>query len=210
MSDVAASPGRERQRRRTRTAIVNAAAEMLLQGHTSPGVSEIADAAEVSRRTVYQYFPTVDQLLLDATLGLLTQTDVDGAIDTAGAESGDATQRVAAMIAKLGDMSVASLPLGRSLIRLTVDTPESDTEQPKRGYRRVGWIERALEPLRGELDPDLFDRLVSGLAMLVGWEAFIVLQDVRGLSSADQVAVSTWSARALIDAPLEEQASRSS
>src|SRR5215469_5609303 len=72
--------GRYRQRRRTRSAIINAAADLLRSGGTAPGVNEIADAADVSRRTVYQYFPTVEQLLLDATLGLLSQAAVDDAI----------------------------------------------------------------------------------------------------------------------------------
>jgi len=45
----------------------------------------------------------------------------------------------------------------------------------------VGWIERAVEPLRSELDADLYERLVSSLAMVIGWEALIVLQDLRGL-----------------------------
>ena len=60
MSDTAAESGRVRQRRRTRAAIVNAAAELLRQGQIAPGVNEIAEAADVSRRTIYQYFPTLD------------------------------------------------------------------------------------------------------------------------------------------------------
>src|SRR4051794_37645989 len=143
--------GRFRQRRRTRAAIVSAAAELMRQGRAAPGVNEIAEAADVSRRTVYQYFPTVDQLLLDATLGLLTQADVDAAIDAAGAGHPDATERVEAMIHALGDIAADSLPIGRSLIRLTVDTPTTEPARPKRGYRRISWIERAVEPLRDDL-----------------------------------------------------------
>src|SRR3954451_23817230 len=145
--------GRFRQRRRTRAAIVDAGADLLRQGRATPGVNEIAEAADVSRRTVYQYFPTVDQLLLDATLGLLTQTDVDAAIDAAGAGHPDAAERVEAMIHALGDVAAGQpapaqraegmtpargdlpphpLPIGRSLIRLPVDTPEP--ARPKRGY----------------------------------------------------------------------------
>ncbi|TDO68994.1 TetR family transcriptional regulator [Kribbella sp. VKM Ac-2571] len=206
MSETAEESGRVRQRRRTRAAIVDAAAELLRQGRSAPGINEIADAADVSRRTIYQYFPTLDQLLLDATLGLLTQTDVDAAIDSA-AEHADATERVEAMIRALGDAAASSLPLGRSLIRLTVDLAE-DAEQPKRGYRRIAWIERAIEPLRADLDEDLFEQLVSGIAMVVGWEALIVLQDLRGLDADSQVQASTWAARALIRAAVDEQASR--
>lgn len=231
VSDTAPEAGRVRQRRRTRAAIVNAAAELISQGQTSPGVNEIAEAADVSRRTIYQYFPTLDQLLLDATLGLLTQTDVDTAIETAAEKAsgtasgtasraasvagspvasghGDAAARVDAMIRALGDATASSLPLGRSLIRLTVDAPTDDTPHPKRGYRRIAWIERALDPLRAELDDDLFEQLVSGIAMVVGWEALIVLQDLRGLDPDDQTQISTWAAQALIQSTLDEQRRR--
>jgi hypothetical protein len=109
------------------------------------------------------------------------------------------------MIRALAGLSAETMPLGRSLIRLTVDAPP-DGDQPKRGYRRVGWIERAIEPLRDQLDDANFERLVSGLAMVVGWEALIVLQDLRGLAAQEQVAVSTWAARALIQSACDQAA----
>jgi predicted DNA-binding transcriptional regulator YafY len=46
---------------------------LLAQG-AEPSVNDIAAAAEVSRRTVYMHFPTLDQLMLDATLGPSTST----------------------------------------------------------------------------------------------------------------------------------------
>src|SRR3954454_49255 len=101
--------GRFRQKRRTRAAIVAAAADLLRSGRT-PSVNEVADAADVSRRTVYQYFPTVEQLLLDATLGLLSQSAVDEAIDAADTSGGDVEERVAAMIRALSAMSTETLP----------------------------------------------------------------------------------------------------
>ena len=206
MSATEPQTGRYRQRRRTRSAIINAAGELLRSGRTAPGVNEIADAADVSRRTVYQYFPTVEQLLLDATLGLLSQAAVDDAIQRADPGGDDAPSRVSAMIRALTDMSSQTMPLGRSLIRLTVDAHPGSTGQPKRGYRRIDWIETAIEPLRGRLDDVGFERLVSALAMVIGWEALIVLQDLRGLTPDQQEEVSTWAARALIQAALHDQA----
>jgi AcrR family transcriptional regulator len=193
--------GRVAQRRRTRAAIVAAAAQLLQAGRT-PSVNDVAEAADVSRRTVYLYFPTLEQLLLDATLGLLSQAAVEEAIDAADA-GGDAVERVAAMVRALSSMSTETLALGRSLLRLTVaPTDGAEAPNPRRGYRRVGWIERALEPLRPRLEPPAFERLVSALAMVVGWEALIVLQDVRGLSPQEQLDTSLWAARALIGAAL--------
>ncbi len=195
--------GRFRQRRRTRAAIVAAAAELLRSGRT-PSINDVAEAADVSRRTVYLYFPTLEQLLIDATLGMLSQTSVDEAIDAADTGR-DAAERVTAMIRALSALSAETLPLGRSLIRLTVDSPDgAERAGPRRGYRRIEWIERALEPLRPQLDSARFERLVSALAMVVGWEALIVLQDLRGLAPEDQAETSAWAAQALVRAALRE------
>jgi hypothetical protein len=91
--------------------------------------------------------------------------------------------------------------LGRTIIRLTVGADGPSTPgKPRRGYRRVEWIERALEPLRGELTPERFERLVSALTLLMGWEAMIVLQDTRGLTAEEAEEVCVWAARALLAA----------
>jgi AcrR family transcriptional regulator len=194
-----------RQRRRTRASIVAATAELLRTGRT-PTINDIADAADVSRRTIYQYFPTVEQLLLDATVGLLSEAMIDDAIDAADGGA-NASARVEAMIRALSALSSETLQLGRSLIRLTVDSDATE-EGPKRGYRRVQWIERALEPIRHELDAAAFEQLVSALSMVVGWEALIVLADVRGLNAAQQVETSVWASNAIIHAALSDSGPR--
>jgi hypothetical protein len=103
-------------------------------------------------------------------------------------------------------MSAETLPIGRALIRLTIDRDDDpEDDGPRRGYRRIGWIERAIEPLRAELEPDAFERLVSALAMVVGWEALVVLHDLRALSPTEQIDTSVWAARAIIQTALAER-----
>jgi len=196
--------GRPGQRRRTRKAIVEATSELLRAGST-PTIAEIADAAEVSRRTVYLYFPTLEQLLIDATLGALSQAEVDEVIETPEI-AGDAGARVEAMARALQSMSPEAERLGRSLIRLTVDAPPNTDGDvsPRRGYRRVEWIEKALAPLREQIDPDRFQRLVFALAMVVGWEALIVQRDICGLNAEQGQDLSAWAARALLQATLSD------
>jgi AcrR family transcriptional regulator len=169
--------GRVAQRRRTRRAIVEATARLLSEG-TEPSVNEIAAEADVSRRTVYLYYPTLDQLVLDATIGILN-VDVDAALERE--TSADPRVRLRTLIREMFSTMESSLPLGRRLIRLTVDAPPPAPGQPRRGHRRVGWIEWAVSPCRGRLSAAAFDDLVSALSMVIGWEAFIVLSDVRGL-----------------------------
>jgi AcrR family transcriptional regulator len=192
-----------------RVAIVDAAAALIARGEC-PSIADIASAADVSRRTVYLYFSTLEELLLDATLGLLTETSVDHALDDDDTEV-DVETRVDRVLRALGQLTADSLPLGRALIRLTVDAPAAGGREaahppvaPRRGYRRVAWIERAIAPLRERLDPLAFERLVSVLALVIGWEAFIVLSDVRGLSTPEQIEITTWAARVLIRATLTE------
>lgn len=67
----------------------------------------------------------------------------------------------------------------------------------------------ANRPLRrGQLAPREFERLVSALALCFGWEAFLVLKDVRGLSLTEGEEVSSWAARTLLRAALEEAEGR--
>ncbi|MGH8961036.1 MAG: TetR/AcrR family transcriptional regulator [Jatrophihabitantaceae bacterium] len=206
--------GRVAQRRRTRKAIVEAAARLLREG-ADPSVADIDAAADVSRRTIYMYFPRLDQLIIDATLGEMAQAGYGARLDF-DRYGDDVHARVEALIRTLLDMSEEALPLGRRLLSLTVDAPaDADPARadpadagragpPRRGYRRVEWIELAVQPLRARLSREQFGRLVSGLSVLIGWEAMIVLRDTRGLRRATERRVTTWSAHALIDAMLTE------
>jgi len=199
VADTAApGTGRVAQRRRTRRAIVEATSALLAGGAT-PSVNEIASAADVSRRTVYLHFPTLDQLILDATVGAMS-TDVDEVL--ARMTSDDPRARLRALVEALVAGMAEALPLGRRMIKLTVDSPRLEDGGPRRGYRRIGWIELALEPVRPRLAEDRFDRLVSSLAMVIGWEGFIVLTDVRGLSPEAIGEVVTDAALTLLDAAL--------
>src|SRR6201981_846892 len=57
---------RERKKARTRQAIADAAARLFAEhGYEQVAVSDVAREAEVSEQTVYNYFPTKDQLVTD-------------------------------------------------------------------------------------------------------------------------------------------------
>lgn len=198
-ADPEAGAGRAAQRRRTRKAIVEATIGLLTEGST-PSVDEIARAADVSRRTVYLHFPSLDQLLLDATVGALSQAGVDAALGQE-VEGDDAADRVDALARGLVGYSDETLHLGRQLVRLSLDPAhEVPDGLPRRGFRRTEWIERALEPARGRLSGEQFERLVSALSLVLGWEALIVLRDVRGAGRDEEEAVIRWAARALVNA----------
>jgi AcrR family transcriptional regulator len=203
--------GRERQKGRTRKALLAAAVELLAAGQT-PSITEVADAAEISRRTAYRYFPTQEQLLVEAALEGLRPSIVD-AVERPDAEQPDDVEaRLDRAVLALQRGAVANEQLLRTMIRLTVSRSSSTDgaadNQPKRGYRRIEWIELALAPVRKELGKKRYERLVSALTVCLGIDALIVLRDLRGLSDAEAEAVSLWTARALLRASLGEKASR--
>ncbi len=196
------------QKRRTRIALLAGAAQLLAEGRT-PSVAEVADAADVSRRTAYRYFPTQDQLLVEAALeGLRPQ--VEAAITAALRPEDERTlddvaraeARLDATVGVMHRLALENEPLLRTMIRLTVGS--GGGARPPRGYRRVDWLTSAVEPLRARLGAARFERLVSALASCVGMDSLFVLQDVRGLSARAAERVTLWTARALLAASVRE------
>jgi AcrR family transcriptional regulator len=190
----AGTGGRVAQRRRTRLAIVQATMTLLSRG-VEPSINDIAAAADVSRRTVYMHFPTLDQLLLDATLGLIN-VDVDKALEDVSSQ--DPRERLTVLINEVYATMERSLPLGRRLIKLTVNADPPPGGGPRRGHRRIEWLEWALLPLRGSLPKRRYEDLLSSLAVMIGWESFIVLLDVRGLPAKRAREVTRQAALALV------------
>jgi AcrR family transcriptional regulator len=178
---------------------VAAAVRLLEQGMT-PTVAEVADAAEVSRRTAYRYFPSAEQLMVEAVLEGV-RGDVEREID-AGAPAGDMTSRVDRLVDAMHHLTVDKEHLLRQMIRLTIDREQVEPGIPPRPSRRLEYVEQALAPLRDDLAAQDYERLVRAMAVVVGIEARIVLRDICGLDDDAILATERWAARALLDAAL--------
>jgi AcrR family transcriptional regulator len=196
--------GRSSQKLRTRRALLETAAAMIAKGQR-PTVTEVADAAEVSRRTAYRYFPTQVKLMTEAALEGL-RPSMEAALEAApsGTTTGAIESRVEALVEQMQQLALANEALLRTMIHETVLHSPNDT-QPPRGTRRVEWIEAAIQPLRERLGAAGYTRLVSALALTTGIEALLVFRDIRGLSPVQAVQVSHWMARALVKQSLAER-----
>jgi AcrR family transcriptional regulator len=200
--------GRDRQKARTRRGLLEAAGTLLGAGRT-PSVAEVADAAEVSRRTAYRYFPTQEQMLTEAVLESLRPT-IEQAVEKGrgSAQDEDPETRLDRAVRTIQRTAVENESLLRTMVRLTVTAPpDSRNPQPgvrRRGYRRIEWIELALEPVRKKLGKRRFERLVNALTVSIGIESLIVLRDLDGLSAEEAEGVSRWMARTMLRASLDE------
>jgi AcrR family transcriptional regulator len=183
--------GRPKQRARTRNLLVQTAGKLIQAGGT-PTVTQVADAAEVSRRTAYRYFPSGDHLLADASLDLLRPVvarALEGLPD-------DVELRLEKLVRTVQRLALENEAALRTVVRLALD------QHIVRGGRRVEWIEAALAPVRPLLRRSEFQRLVSALTLCVGIEAILVLRDIRGVEGQKSIEVSLWAAKELLRATL--------
>jgi AcrR family transcriptional regulator len=191
---------REKQKARTRRDLVAAALALLEAGRT-PTVTEVADAAEVSRRTAYRYFPTGEQLMTEALLEG-ARADVERDID-AGSADDPIDVRLDRLVDALHDLTVSKEQLLRQMIRFTIDRGQIEPGVPPRPSRRLDYVEQALAPLRDQLFTDDYERLLHAMAVVIGIEARIVLRDICGLDDTQIRETERWAAHALLAAALK-------
>ena len=206
------SPGRTNQRHRTRKDLLTAAARLLKAGRT-PDMDEVAKEAMVSRATAYRYFPTVEQLLVEAP--------IDGAAPEpeqvfAGDRSTDPADRVDRAEAAMHEMCYRNEAQLRLMLAASLDraakamngSADAGDGTPIRQNRRTPLIEAALAPARDRLAPAAYARLCAALALIFGTESMIVFRDVLGMDEKSARRVKSWAARALVNAALQEPAAR--
>ena len=200
--------GRVNQKRRTWAALVAAAAELLRRGKV-PTIAEVADAALVSRATAYRYFPTQDLLLAAAAVDLVAKEQTARLLQRA-AEPADPEERVDAVVRADHAMTLAHEAAFRTYLSATLArrTPDDPARVPRRPGNRLRWFAEALAPIREQLDPTTFRRLLSALSLCVGIESIIVTRDVCALEPAEAEEVKRWAAQALLQAAIEQAGRR--
>jgi AcrR family transcriptional regulator len=195
--------GRINQKRRTRTAVLEAAAKLVGEGKT-PSIAEAAEAASVSRATAYRYFPTQESLLVEvATTGgpAAWMDDVLGPL----ASSDDAEARVQAVVDALTAVMVEHDRGLRTMLKISLERSlEDGRNTPVREGRRASYLDEALAPLRGTLPPGELERLNAALGMVIGTEALVVLRDIYGLDPDEARSLMRWAASVLFRAATEE------
>jgi len=182
--------GRVNQKKRTRDAIVRAAADLSRTGRevTMP---EIAKAALVSEATAYRYFPDLASLLREAIADQLP--DPARALAEATG-SADPIERVAAAADLLMRHVLAREGVVRAMIAATIARPGSTGARPA---LRLGLIDYALEPLQGRPGPAVLEQLKLGLSAVISAEALFSLTDLHGLDPETAIGVIVGNATAV-------------
>ncbi|MFF0218638.1 TetR/AcrR family transcriptional regulator [Streptomyces vinaceus] len=202
MAMTEADTGRSNQKKRTRTAIIEAARALIGTG-TEVTMPAIARAALVSDATAYRYFPDLPSLIGEALAGVWP-APADALRPVEG--SRDPVERVGFACEFLLRGVLARQGAVRAMISATITRPEAASARP--GIR-FGLIDEALVPLRGTLgaaDPEAFAQLKRDLAVVVSAEALFSLTDLCGLAPEEAVASAVRTARTLTEAAVRATA----
>ncbi|MBZ9999491.1 MULTISPECIES: TetR/AcrR family transcriptional regulator [unclassified Mesorhizobium] len=203
--DTAGGPERG-PRARTKRLMLETATRLMQAGAT-PSVSEVAEAAQVSRATAYRYFPS------QAALVQAVVNEGLGPILTWKSTSADAERRVAELFDTAMPRIEAFEATFKAALKLSLDQwarRQAGTlgSEPafKRGHR-VELLQDALAPLKGRLPPRDLKRLAQALSLIFGVEVLIVLKDIWGLDGRRTMSVAQWAAVALVRAAIAESVS---
>jgi len=176
----------------------------LMQSGGSPSVSEVAEAAQVSRATAYRYFPSQAALIQAAV------DDALGPILDWSTEETDPEKRVAELFGFAYHRMQSYEATHRSALLLALDQWQRRQAgtlgaEPRvvRGNRR-GLLKAAVEPLEKTIGREAADRVTQALSLLFGIEAIIILKDIWGLDAKEAEHVASWAASALIRTALVE------
>jgi AcrR family transcriptional regulator len=192
-------------RARTRRLMLETATRLMQAGAT-PSVSEVAEAAEVSRATAYRYFPS------QAALVQAVVDEALGPILTWRSRSNNAERRVAALFDTAMPRIEAFEATFKAALKLSLEQwaqRQAGTlgVEPEfaRGHRK-DLLRDAISPLQTTLAPRAFERLTQALSLIFGVEILVVLKDMWGLDSAGTLSVAQWAAAAMVRAAESESA----
>jgi AcrR family transcriptional regulator len=178
----------------------------LMQNGVIPSVSDVAEAAGVSRATAYRYFPSQAAMIQEAVDEAL------GPILGWTSDSDDPEVRIEELLAFAYPRIEAYEATHRatlllSLYQWTRRTAGTLGEEAEivRGHRRK-LLAAAVAPLKPRLGRAAFDRLTQSLSLIFGTEAFVVLKDIWSLDGDDAPRVAIWAAHALVRAAVNESA----
>ncbi|MDX0431608.1 TetR family transcriptional regulator [Sinorhizobium medicae] len=190
-------------RARTRKLMLETATRLMQSGFT-PSVSEVAEAAEVSRATAYRYFPSQAALVhavVDEALGPILDWRSDAP---------DALTRIADLLATAMPRIDEFEATFKAALKLSLDQwaqrqagTLGNEPQFMRGHR-VELLRQATAPLEGKVSKESREQLAQALSLVFGLEVLIVLKDIWGLSAERAQSVAEWAAAALVEAAVRE------
>jgi AcrR family transcriptional regulator len=183
----ATMPLREKQAKQLRVAVLEAViAKLESEAPDDVSMSDIAQAAGISLRTLYRYFPDRASLLQSAGEHLYSSLGVP--VDIAEPED----------ITRSFIEAARRLAVRPRLTRALVRTGAGQVARSAMRKKRVQAIRTALKPVTSGLDADLVRRATALITHLCSATSWVTIADESGLSDADAQTAVSWGIDTLI------------
>jgi len=173
--------------KQTREAILRAAQEQLVDhGFTDFNIPGLAEAAGVSVRTIYRYFPTKDALLQDLAYWIDDQIGSPKAPRTLD-EMMDGIETI-----------FAAFEDNESLMRAQWLTTQGRLLREKGRFRRLSALEGTVKQSLPNLPPGELRRATAILSLLLSSRTWQALKDDFGMDGRESGKLITWATRTLV------------
>lgn len=187
MKQVLLKKGRVNQKNKTRTRILNSA-KILMSKKRNITLEEVAYNAEVSRATIYRYFPNINLLCTEASLDVHYLTPNVLFEQVVGMPIEERILYIQRYYNKLAQDH--ELIFRRYLS--TVLNESIVSRKKIRGARRVEAMALVLDSFKKDMTKQNLNNLKNITSILMGIDALIVAKDVCGLSNKEADNTLKW------------------
>ncbi len=179
--------GRINQKIKTRARILNAA-KTLMSNNRNISLEEVAHKAEVSRATIYRYFPNIDLLCTEASLDIHYLSP-----DELYEKAKDMTlENRIYYIQKYYNQLAQNHELIFRRYLSAVLKESTESKKKIRGARRVDAMNLVMDSFKNELSKEDLKNLKNIASILMGIDSLIVAKDVCGLSNKQTNDTLKW------------------
>ncbi len=192
--------GRVNQKLQTRLEILKAAKD-LMHEEKKITLEVVAKQANISRATMYRYFSNIDLLIMEASLDFHHKSS-----DQIFEEVKDLPfeERVLQIQKHYNQLAQENEIVFRRYISAVLSESITSNES-LRGARRVTSLKKALEPFKGKLNEDTFNKLINISSVLMGIDPLITSKDVCKLDNTEADETLQWGLKMILKGIAAEQ-----
>ena len=191
--------GRINQKLETRSKILESAKQLVRQG-IDFNLEDVANNAEISRATIYRYYPNLEILSYEVGIDIGTKTPEDIIEDLKDCSLND---KILGIQNYYNDHAVNN----ENAFRKYLSAVLTSASEKKRGARRNKTLQLAL--MKSDLRPKEKKDLVHFLTILMGIEPLIVAKDVSGLDNKEFKELMSWGMKLVLKGFFEDKESNS-
>jgi AcrR family transcriptional regulator len=179
--------GRAKQKLQTRSEILRAAKE-LMQKEEKITLEDVAKKANISRATMYRYFPNIDLLFTEASLDIHHKSPDQISEDV---KNMDFAERIF-FIQKHYNQSALKNEIGFRRYLSSVLSESVVSKKQLRGARRMKSLNKALDPYKERYSKDTFKKIINIASVLMGIDSILVCKDVCELNNKEAENTLKW------------------